>query len=90
LKSDAQFVFQALVVLLATTVLAQEEANSNDQIRRLRFRRPRPKVVGISNEEGVAQGRPIPLRQGKTYSRVSKFFAIFYLLPPPPPPLTHT
>ena len=41
--------------------LAQEAENPNDQIRRLRFRRPRPKVVGVSNEEGVQQGRPIPL-----------------------------
>lgn len=50
------------ILLLAGVALAQESAeNPNDQIRRLRFRRPRPKVVGVSNEEGVQQGRPIPL-----------------------------
>ena len=53
--------FQA-ILLLAGVALAQEAAeNPNDQIRRLRFRRPRPKVVGVSDEEGVQQGRPIPL-----------------------------
>ncbi len=64
--------FQIAPLLLCSGLaLAQEDAgNPNDQIRRLRFRRPRPnpKVVGISDEEGVAQGRPIPLRQGKTFT----------------------
>ena len=54
-------IFQA-ILLFAGVALSQESGeNPNDQIRRLRFRRPRPKVVGVSDEEGVAQGRPIPL-----------------------------
>lgn len=44
-------------------VWAQEE-DPNANIRRLRFRRPRPRVLGVSNEDGLAEGRPIPLRAG--------------------------
>ena len=47
---------------------AQEEAaTGKGTLRRLRLRRPRP--VSISDPDGIAEGRPIPLRripQGKT------------------------
>ena len=59
--------FQTLCLVLGLS-LAQEEAAEgvSPAIRRLRLRRPRP--VGISNPDGIAEGRPIPLRripQGK-------------------------
>ena len=51
--------------------LGQEEVvNANGGVRRLRLRRPRP-VPAISDPDGIAEGRPIPLRripQGKTSS----------------------
>ena len=54
----------ALFVASAFAQEAQQEenGNANDSVRRLRFRRPRPKVAAVSNEDGVAQGRPVPLR----------------------------
>ena len=52
---------QALVALLIGSALAQDEQDQNDRIRRLRFRRPRPRVVGVSDEDGQ-RGAPIPLR----------------------------
>ena len=33
-------------------------------VRKLRLRRPRPKIIGIENEDGIAQGNPVPLRAG--------------------------
>jgi len=33
-------------------------------VRKLRLRRPRPKILGIENEDGIAQGRPVPLTAG--------------------------
>ena len=41
--------------------LAQEEADSPG-IRRLRLRRPRP-IQQISDPDGIAEGRPVPLRR---------------------------
>ncbi len=46
---------------MVASVVAQESLrNDNDRIRRLRFRRPRPKSV--DDEEGIRGGRPVPLR----------------------------
>lgn len=62
-------IFQTLVGFLLGSAVAQEAGgNPNDNIRRLRFRRPRPKLANIDNEDGVGAGQPIPLRaipQGK-------------------------
>jgi hypothetical protein len=33
-------------------------------VRKFRLRRPRPKIIGIENEDGIAQGNPVPLRAG--------------------------
>lgn len=44
------------------------EAGPNAQevagVRKLRLRRPRPKIIAIDNEEGIAEGRPVPLKAG--------------------------
>lgn len=39
----------------------QEQEESGDQVRRLRFRRPRPKLLDIENPEGELVGSPIQL-----------------------------
>lgn len=49
------------MALLVSAALAQDEEDPNARIRRLRFRRPRPRVLGVSDEEGQ-RGAPIPLR----------------------------
>lgn len=36
-------------------------------VRKLRLRRPRPKIIGIENEDGIAQGLPVPLRAGNVH-----------------------
>ena len=45
------------------------EAGPNAQevagVRKLRLRRPRPKIIAIDNEEGIAEGKPVPLKAGK-------------------------
>ena len=38
-------------------------------VRKLRLRRPRPKIIGIENEDGIAQGNPVPLRAGNVYDK---------------------
>ena len=63
---------QALILFCVIGLsLGQEEVvNANGGVRRLRLRRPRP-VPAISDPDGIAEGRPIPLRripQGKTSS----------------------
>lgn len=71
------FLLQALLLLVGLALAeseaeaeaeAQEEAaTGKGTLRRLRLRRPRP--VSISDPDGIAEGRPIPLRripQGKT------------------------
>ena len=62
-------VFQALLLFFVGLSLAQEDEAAGPQgVRRLRLRRPRP-VPPISDPDGIAEGRPIPLRripQGKT------------------------
>ena len=63
---------QALILFCVIGLsLGQEEVvNANGGVRRLRLRRPRP-VPAISDPDGIAEGRPIPLRripQGKTRS----------------------
>ena len=58
--------FQTLCLVLGLSLAQEETAEGSPAIRRLRLRRPRP--VGISNPDGIAEGRPIPLRripQGK-------------------------
>ena len=49
--------------MVVSAVSAQEGRFNPDNVKRLRFRRPRPrpKVLGVSDEEGI-QGRPVPLR----------------------------
>ena len=56
--------FQAFAALLLSSavVSGQRSDNQNDKVRRLRFRRPRPRVVPVSDEEGVQEGSPVPLR----------------------------
>jgi len=61
-----------VLAFVAALVSAQEdleedlEGGPNAQevkgIRKLRLRRPRPKIISIDNEEGIAQGNPVPLR----------------------------
>ena len=68
--------FQALILFCVIGLsLGQEEVvNANGGVRRLRLRRPRP-VPAISDPDGIAEGRPIPLRripQGKTSSSSQK------------------
>ena len=45
------------------------EAGPNAQevagVRKLRLRRPRPKIIAIDNEEGIAEGKPVPLKAGR-------------------------
>ena len=63
--------------------LAQEDEAAGPEpqgVRRLRLRRPRP-VPAISDPDGIAEGRPIPLRripQGKT--NIPPFFMYRYHL----------
>ena len=40
-------------------------------VRKFRLRRPRPKIIGIENEDGIAQGNPVPLRAGKPLIKYS-------------------
>ena len=61
---------------------AQEEAGPSAQevagVRKLRLRRPRPKIIGIENEDGIAQGNPVPLRAGNppyTYTFISSLIS---------------
>lgn len=64
------FPLQTLLVLVGLSLAQQEDS----AIRRLRLRRPRP--IDIDNPDGIAEGRPIPLRripQGKTTSSFFKF-----------------
>jgi len=46
------------VVLLVEATLCQE---SDDSVRRLRFRRPRPKLIDVENPEGDLRGSPVEL-----------------------------
>jgi len=46
------------VVLLVEATLCQE---SEDSVRRLRFRRPRPKLIDVENPEGDLRGSPVEL-----------------------------
>merc|ERR1719431_2242941 len=47
------------VVLLSEAALCQENA---DPVRRLRFRRPRPKLIDVDNPDGDLRGSPVELR----------------------------
>jgi len=47
------------VVLVAEAVLCQENV---DPVRRLRFRRPRPKLIDVDNPDGDLRGSPVELR----------------------------
>jgi len=47
------------VVLLAEATLCQENV---DTVRRLRFRRPRPKLIDVDNPDGDLRGSPVELR----------------------------
>lgn len=47
------------LVLLATQCLGQE--GGTDAVRRLRFRRPKPKLIDVENPEGDLVGRPVEL-----------------------------
>jgi len=47
------------VVLLAEAVFCQENV---DPVRRLRFRRPRPKLIDVDNPDGDLRGSPVELR----------------------------
>ncbi len=58
-------IFQALLLALGLS-LAQEEQQAPRG--RLRFKRPR--ITGVSNPEGIAQGAPIPLRAVPTGKKV--------------------
>lgn len=50
------------ILMLISLGIAQEEIEETGQRgARLRLRRPRP--IGISNPDGIAEGRPIPLRR---------------------------
>ncbi len=58
------FWFFQTILLLVSLSLAQDDSPA---IRRLRLRRPKP-IQDISDPDGIAEGRPIPLRripQGK-------------------------
>jgi len=46
-------------VLLAEAALCQENV---DPVRRLRFRRPRPKLIDVDNPDGDLRGSPVELR----------------------------
>jgi len=46
------------VVLLVEATLCQE---NDDSVRRLRFRRPRPKLIDIENPDGDLRGSPVEL-----------------------------
>ena len=70
--------FQALLLCVGLSLAQEEEAAGPEPqgVRRLRLRRPRP-VPAISDPDGIAEGRPIPLRRipaGKTN------FNIFYVI----------
>lgn len=54
-------------VLLAEAVSCQVEI---DQTRRLRFRRPRPKLVEVENPDGELEGSPVPLLRTEESSQV--------------------
>merc|ERR1719435_413759 len=47
------------VVLLTEAAFCQENA---DPVRRLRFRRPRPKLIDVDNPDGDLRGSPVELR----------------------------
>jgi len=47
------------VVLLAEAAFCQENV---DTVRRLRFRRPRPKLIDVDNPDGDLRGSPVELR----------------------------
>jgi len=47
------------VLLLSEAALCQENA---DPVRRLRFRRPRPKLIDVDNPDGDLRGSPVELR----------------------------
>jgi len=54
----------ALIIfcVVGLSVGQEEIVNANGGVRRLRLRRPRP-VPAISDPDGIAEGRPIPLRR---------------------------
>ena len=58
--------FQGLLMLISLSIAQEEIEETGNRGARLRLRRPRP--IGISDPDGIAEGRPIPLRripQGK-------------------------
>ena len=69
------FYIQVIVLaFVAALASAQEKVEEDDVeggpsaqevagVRKLRLRRPRP--ISIDNEDGIAQGNPVPLRAGK-------------------------
>ena len=50
----------------------------NVAIRKLRLRRPRP--ISIDNEDGIAQGNPVPLRAGSLCRIIRMFQRIITIL----------
>merc|ERR1740131_535624 len=50
-----------LVVLLLIAREGLGDSDPQDEVRRLRFRRPRPKIVEVDNPDGDLVGRPVEL-----------------------------
>ena len=69
------FIQVIVLAFVAALASAQEKAEEETEggpsaqevagVRKLRLRRPRP--ISIDNEDGIAQGSPVPLRAGKMF-----------------------
>lgn len=54
-------------------------------VRKLRLRRPRPKIIDIDNEDGIAKGSPIPLRAAARPQNTADLLAAAVQQPQPNP-----
>merc|ERR1719295_1499454 len=57
------------VIFLAEAVFSQE---NGDSVRKLRFRRPRPKLIDVENPDGDLRGSPVELNLAESAQIASR------------------